>query len=358
MTALVPIVAVAMAPDMSWAVAVREDGTVWERTGALGDILLRSGDIDADKPVAVTLSGSPRRVLWTTGETLKLYGSSRYDLMASSVLPVAASIRALALSPSGNLAVVAFSDATLRTLNVPTWQLGTVLAAEAVAAQAVAIASDEGPVVAVFADGSIRCYDLEARTPDSVGGIPRARFVAITPDGEIVIISGTDGIVWRWNRRLGSHLDALKVDKVITAIAVDGTGNKVLVGRANGLVRLYDLTRGSAVNYPAATAAHSEPRRGLSVPDEERAADEQAQEPQAEYHPTRVGPVAAAPIARPAPAPDPYAAQPAPPMPGPYVGQAPPPGPGLAGGPTGGHRAAGLRLHPAYPRRTWRGSPA
>jgi hypothetical protein len=52
----------------------------------------------------------------------------------------------------------------------------------------------------------------------------------------------------------------------------------VLVGRANGLVRLQDLTGGSAVEYPA---AHSKPPRGLGVPDEERAAAERAAAKQA-----------------------------------------------------------------------------
>jgi len=57
-------------------------------------------------------------------------------------------------------------------------------------------------------------------------------------------------------------------------------GVAVLVGRANGLVRLHDLTGGSAVEYPA-TAAHRKPPHGLGVPDEERAAAERAAAKQA-----------------------------------------------------------------------------
>ena len=246
--ALVPIAAAAMALDASWAVTVAQNGTVRLLAGYPGQSLPPLGwHIDVGRPVAVAVSGNPLRVLWAAEEMLKLYELSGDDEPSGSVLPMPAPIRALALSPSGDLAVVAFSDGTLRILNVRTEELGPTLAAEAVPVRAVAIASDQGPAAAILDDGRILYYDLTKGSSRVVGIAPHARLVAVTPYGDVVITEGPRGSVRRWSWPHSAPPDTFQIAEVITAIATDRRGGRILAGASTGAVWLDNLADGSRI---------------------------------------------------------------------------------------------------------------
>ena len=153
-------------------------------------------------------------------------------------------MRALGPSPSGSVAVLACDDGTLRSFDTDTGEFVWTLATGESLARAVAVASDRGPFVAVFADGSIRRYDLEARTSDIVGIGPPAQALAITSDGEVVVTAGA-GAASLLSGGIGAT-DAIPesrmLDMVITAVAVDRTGDQVLVGADNGRLSLHNLT--------------------------------------------------------------------------------------------------------------------
>ena len=258
MTALVQIAAVAMAPDASWAVAVAADGTTrsWG-TDVAPRVIRRAAPIRGGQPTAVALSGNRVRVLWATGETIRLHENVKDAWPRDADFLASASVGALALSPSGALAVVAGADATLRILNVGTGEFGWPLATEGLTAHAVAVASDQGPVLAALADGSVRRYDLAAGTWDSVGRAPGIHFLAVSLDGKTVIAASTDNTLLRWNRSGQAVPDYRVLDTAVTAITVDGTGGKVLAARADGRLWLYDMTGGPAVEFAAPAAAAS-----------------------------------------------------------------------------------------------------
>ena len=147
--------------------------------------------------------------------------------------------------------MLACDDGTLRSLSADTGEFGWTLATGALSARAVALASDSGPVVAAFPDGSVRRYDLVAGTSDIVGtGLP-AHLVTITPDGNVVVAAGAGGVLLRWEPPLGALPDSRALGTAITAAAVDGTGDKVLVGTDNGRLWLHDLTGGPEVEFAA-----------------------------------------------------------------------------------------------------------
>ena len=209
------------------------------------------------------------RVLWAAEETLGLRedvqgASPRYEVFQAS-----ARVRALAFSPSGSLAVMACDDGTLRSLNVSTGEFGWTLSTDALTARAVAVASDRGPVAAAFPDGSVRRYDLEARTSDIVGTAPSARLVTITPDGGIVVVAaGPHSILFRWRPTLGAPPELRDLGTTITAVAVDGTGDKVLICTDDGRLWLYDLTGGRKVDFaaPGYPSRAAEPPPPLGYP--------------------------------------------------------------------------------------------
>jgi len=254
-----------MAPDASWAVTVAADGTVrtWG-TGVTPRVIRRAVPIHDGQPTAVALWGDRVRVLWATGETTRLHENVQGAWPRDDDFLASAPVQALALSPSGALAVIACADATLRMLNVGTGEFGRPLAAEGPTARALAIASDQGPVVAAFADGSVRRYDFAARTWDIVGSGPGIDLLAVSPDGGTVIAVGANGTLVRWNRSGGAPLDYRVLDTAVSAITVDGTGGKVLAGRADGSLWLYDMMGGPPVEFAAPASAAPPP---LSPPE-------------------------------------------------------------------------------------------
>jgi TIR domain len=245
MAALVQISAVTMAPDASWAVSVAADGTVRAWGSGAPSVIRQTAPVDVGQPVAVALSAEHLRVLWAAEATIRRYEAPPRD----DTFPAAARVRALALSPSGRLAVVAGDDATLRTVNADTGESGVTLATGGQTARAVAVASDQGPVVAAFPDGSVRRYDLAAGTSDIVGISSGLQLIAVTPDGGTVIAAGADGVVLRWKPSLSPLPDFRALGPGITAIAIDGTGDKVLAGLATGGLWLHDLAGGPAVEF-------------------------------------------------------------------------------------------------------------
>ena len=78
---LVPIAALAMAPDASWAVTVTQDGTIRTLgTGTEPRILHQAVPIDGSQPVAVALADSRLiRVVWAAKDGLGLYESGDED---------------------------------------------------------------------------------------------------------------------------------------------------------------------------------------------------------------------------------------------------------------------------------------
>ncbi len=248
MVALVPIVAASLAPDGSRAATVARDGAV--RTWTNGAVLRagRSSVHIGGGPVAVALSGDAVRVLWVAGEMLRLYERAPGTQPKRHALSAPATVRAVALSPSGGAAVVACDDETLRGIEVRTREFVWTLATGALPVRAVAMASDAGPVVAAFADGTVRRYDLGAGTSDIVGVGSPADAVVVTPGGE-VSVTAAGSVLCRWDPRTGGPPKIRMLDTVITAVAVDATGNQVLVGADDGGLWLHDLTGGPSAGY-------------------------------------------------------------------------------------------------------------
>jgi hypothetical protein len=204
--------------------------------------------IRGGRPVTVALSGDRVRVLSATGETIRLHENVMGPWARDQVFRAPAPVRALALSPSAALAVVACDDATLRTLDTRTGEFGVPLATDTPPTQAVAAASDRGPVVAAFDDGDVRCYDLAAGTSDLVGSGRGINLVAVSPDGETVVAASHADLI-RWRRSGRASPDYQVLSTAVTAIALDGTGGKVLAAWDDGTLWLHDMSGGPAVKF-------------------------------------------------------------------------------------------------------------
>ena len=146
MTALAPIVAAALAPGAAWAVTVAGDRTVraWGTGGPswLNGFAVAIGG----QPAAVSVSSSGLlKILSMTDALLELQEYSDVSPSESHFFEMQARVRAAAFSPSGNVAVIACDDGTIRSFDVSTGEFGPVLTTGGQMVQAVAMASDRGP---------------------------------------------------------------------------------------------------------------------------------------------------------------------------------------------------------------------
>ena len=94
--ALVPITALAMASDASWAVTVSEDGTIRTLgTGVEPRVLRRVVPVDGRQPVAVALFANRLiRVIWASGGRLALFENERGAWPRNEVFAAPAPVRA------------------------------------------------------------------------------------------------------------------------------------------------------------------------------------------------------------------------------------------------------------------------
>jgi hypothetical protein len=273
-----PVVALATQPAGPWAAMVNAAGGVrgWLYGGLPEFFADSSAETAGRELVAVTLSET--RVLTIISARQDRFsldeGTLDGDLRRTEVLWDVSHVRALALSPSGGIMVLAHDDGTLHGIDIRTWEAVWTLRTGDSLARAVALASDAGPVIAALADGRIRRYDLTGDSLDVTEPGPAVRAVAVTPDRAVIVAGCADGTLLRWSARDGGPPRIWRIAAAITAVAVGGGGDRVLVAADDGKVRLYDFAAGESLGFvagepagfPAADAGPWGPARGIGEP--------------------------------------------------------------------------------------------
>ena len=201
--------------------------------------------------MAVSLSESRAlKVLSVTGDRFSLDdGVLGGELRRTEVIRDVGEVRAVALSPSGSVALIACADGTLWGLDVRSWEPVWRLRTEVDLAPAVALASDAGPIVAGLADGTVRHYAVGGGMSDVAGPGPPVRALAVTPDGAAIVAGRADGTLLRWNSRDGGPPRIWRIAPAITAVAVGAGGDCVLAAADDSKVRVYDFAAGQSVGF-------------------------------------------------------------------------------------------------------------
>jgi hypothetical protein len=151
-------------------------------------------------------------------------------------------------------------------LDLRTGEFGRVLAADAPMARSVALASDSGPIVAVLPGGRIRRYDPETGRSETTNNSFSSRFATISQESSAIVVADLNGILWRWKPTFGSPPEFRRAYAAVTALAVDGTGDKVLLGMDDGSVRLYRFTDDRTGEFPESESSPISQRRSRTPP--------------------------------------------------------------------------------------------
>jgi WD40 repeat protein len=175
-------------------------------------------------------------------------------------------ITAICFSPSGKLAVTGSSDRRAKIWNVATGLAVRQLPSEHTAAISAARFSpvDDSLLLTAGEEGTAKLWDWHSRKVlHQLRHLPltekRAPLAAdFSPDGTKVITGGADGFVRIWNAADGTPSGAWKAEAPIVAFSLDGTGNRLLAGLANGAAIVFDTATGAAlVRYAGHTDAVS-----------------------------------------------------------------------------------------------------
>lgn len=233
-----------MGASPSTVVSVDAAGSVTHWVADVPASLRRlSGPVAAPASVAATEDAA--FVLWRDdqGQPRLEIVPERPDVEARRVRLVApAPVEALALSPSGSLAVLACDDGQLHCLDVLTGRLEWSTATPTVNAHGLAVAGDARRAVIAFADGSVRAFDRETAAWHVVHeGLP-IQAVAISPDGETVLIVDARGNVIRRDGFGEPPYVVMTLDAVADAMAVGPTGDWAAIALRDGRLDVHRVS--------------------------------------------------------------------------------------------------------------------
>lgn len=165
----------------------------------------------------------------------------------------------MAFTSDGTRAVVAAADRSVRVWDVIGRRDLKRLVGHTASVWAVALSADGRLAISGGMDGTARVWDVtrgsELRAYTEHAGLVSA--VGLSPDGRWGLSAGFDGVVAAWKVASGEEVWRVEGLGTVTALAVDPSGNFVVVG-VGRTVRLLELASGRELRshgpFPAAVA--------------------------------------------------------------------------------------------------------
>jgi WD40 repeat protein len=175
--------------------------------------------------------------------------------------PVPQGVSTVALTRDAQHAVVASSDGTLRIFSLDEGRIVHELRGHDRAIRTVVAARDAPLVVSASVDGTVKAWDPEQRRAGVLAHVQAPVLaVAVTPDGEHVVVGSDDGTVSVYEaeggRSLGRH------GARVCAVAVSDDGRSAVSGSSDGAVAVWDL---AGDGEPQALLGHSKEILAVAV---------------------------------------------------------------------------------------------
>jgi WD40 repeat protein len=218
------------------------DGTVrvWDvKTGKeLLKIKAHQGNVDnlvlnKDGTLALTASGDKTAKLWNleTGKLLQTFtGHAKF-------------VTGLAFSPDGKEVATGGGDTTVRLWDVATGKETFKFVGHSADVRAIAYVDGGKTMITASWDGKVKTWEratgkeLKTFAPS----VNQIHTIALTPDQKEVVVASAPAF-YRWNRETGEEVKRYQPGAM--AVAVSADGKRILSGRDNGEMILWDLATG------------------------------------------------------------------------------------------------------------------
>jgi WD40 repeat protein len=187
------------------------------------------------------------------------------------------SIRAVALTPDGQVAVSGSTDRTLKVWDVEAGVELRTLTGHADSITGVAVTDDGAFGISSCADGTLKTWNLETGKEERtlVGHKSWVRSVAMTPDGQFAVSASDDLTIKVWDVAAGVELrELVHTDTVfgvfeVYQVAISADGCRAVSIAADGSIRVWDRNTPKAYrelkSYSRAAPVISLTRDGLLV---------------------------------------------------------------------------------------------
>lgn len=184
----------------------------------------------------------------------------------------------LDFTPNGKLLASASADATVKIWNVDSGQRMDTLSQPLKEQYSVEISPDGKSVFACGEDNRIRKWNLISYQEAKINPIEIARFgheasvdqIELTNDGRFVISVSADRTLKIWDADgLTQQFSFDKQSDSVQAVAINASSSKIVVGRMDGSIQLYDLPDEQQKTTGIELAARVKPAAPLANPDQE-----------------------------------------------------------------------------------------
>jgi COMPASS component SWD3 len=155
-------------------------------------------------------------------------------------------IRAIALSPDGQILASGGDDRTIKLWNPKTGALLATLNGHSDRVQSLAISPDGQILASASSDQTIKLWNLKTRKllRTLSGYTNQVTSVFISPDGKILASTSYDKTIKLWNLKTGQLIRSLKLGKIATALVISPDSKTLFNGNEDATIQLRNLSTG------------------------------------------------------------------------------------------------------------------
>ena len=219
-------------------------------TNSIGDLLVGCGDGEVvsveETPIKKTVPG---QVVFPT----QVGDPTKPNLIQKKSARFCGSITSMVLTPSGTEVLIATSSCKVFKMTILTFSDSQILSCPSKPILTASFPSTSCQLYAVGGEDGLQLWtedgQLVLHIPPSLPGVAATQ-VRLSSDGRSVLSGWSDGNVRIYTPETGKLVEeirnAVTGSQGVTAMAVSGRGDKMVVGGGDGAVRVWDIGRGTA----------------------------------------------------------------------------------------------------------------
>jgi hypothetical protein len=159
-------------------------------------------------------------------------------------------VRAVSITPDGNLAVSASFDKTLKVWDIKTGKEVHTLEGHSYSVCAVSVTPDGNYAVSASDDETLKVWDIKTgkKFPALIGHSSYVSGICVTPDGNFAVSASYDKTLKVWDTKTGKEVHTLTGHSdQITEVCITPNGNYAVSASLDKTLKVWDIKTGTEV---------------------------------------------------------------------------------------------------------------